>query len=338
MTPADKPLALTFGDPAGIGPDITLLAFEERFRTPIPPFVLLGDPDVLAERARALGLGVKIKTIGDASAAPPVFAIALPVLPISVAARVVAGHPDPANAAAVEQSIERSVALVQGGAASAVVTNPISKATLIRAGFGFPGHTEFLAALAGREASDAVMMLAGEGLKVVPVTIHIPLKDVMGALSTERILKTLEITARDVARYFGLARPRIAVTGLNPHAGEDGTIGREESETIVPAIEAARRLGLEVTGPHPADTLFHAEARKDYDVVVAMYHDQALIPVKTLAFDTGVNVTLGLPFVRTSPDHGTAFALAGTGRASPRSLIEALRLADTMRRNADAAP
>jgi 4-hydroxythreonine-4-phosphate dehydrogenase len=260
------------------------------------------------------------------------------VLPISVAARVVAGHPDPANAAAVEQSIERSVALVQGGAASAVVTYPISKATLIRAGFGFPGHTEFLAALAGREASDAVMMLAGEGLKVVPVTIHIPLKDVMGALSTERILKTLEITARDVARYFGLARPRIAVTGLNPHAGEDGTIGREESETIVPAIEAARRQGIDVTGPYPADTLFHAEARKAYDVAVAMYHDQALIPVKTLAFDTGVNVTLGLAFVRTSPDHGTAFALAGTGRASPRSLIEALRLADTMRRNADAAP
>ena len=219
-----------------------------------------------------------------------------------------------------------------------MVTNPISKAILARAGFGFPGHTEFLAALAGREASDAVMMLVGEGLKVVPVTIHVPLKDVMGALSTERILKTLEITARDVARYFGLARPRIAVTGLNPHAGEDGTMGREEIETIVPAIEAARRQGLDVSGPYPADTLFHAEARKTYDVAVAMYHDQALIPVKTLAFDTGVNVTLGLPFVRTSPDHGTAFPLAGTGRASPRSLIEALRLADTMQRNADAAP
>ena len=199
------------------------------------------------------------------------------------------------------------MALVQSGAASAVVTNPISKATLASAGFGFPGHTEFLAALAGREASDAVMMLVGEGLKVVPVTIHIPLKDVIGALSTERILKTLEITARDVARYFGLARPRIAVTGLNPHAGEDGIMGREEIETIVPAIAAAQRQGLDVTGPYPADTLFHAEARKSYDVAVAMYHDQALIPVKTLAFDTGVNVTLGLPFVRTSPDHGTAF-------------------------------
>jgi 4-hydroxythreonine-4-phosphate dehydrogenase len=338
MTRADRPLALTLGDPAGIGPDITLLAFEARFRTPIPPFVLLGDPDVLAGRARALGLGVKIKAIADASAALPVFAIALPVLPISVGAPVVTGRPVPANAGAIQQSIEQAVQLVQSGAASAVVTNPISKVTLASAGFGFPGHTEFLAALAGREASDAVMMLVGEGLKVVPVTIHMSLMDVMGALSTERILKTLEITARDVARYFGLARPRIAVTGLNPHAGEDGTMGREEIETIVPAIEAARRLGLDVSGPYPADTLFHAEARKSYDVAVAMYHDQALIPVKTLAFDTGVNVTLGLPFVRTSPDHGTAFALAGTGRASPRSLIEALRLADTMRRNADAAP
>jgi 4-hydroxythreonine-4-phosphate dehydrogenase len=267
-----------------------------------------------------------------------VFAIALPVLPISVAARVVAGHPDPANAAIVQQSIERSVALVQSGEASAVVTNPISKAILARAGFGLPGHTEFLAALAGREASDAVMMLVGEGLRVVPVTIHIPLKDVMRALSTERILKTLVITARDAARYFGVARPRIVVTGINPHAGEDGTMGREEIEMIVPAIEAARRQGLDVSGPYSADTLFHAEARKSYDVAVAMYHDQALIPVKTLAFDTGVNVTLGLPFVRTSPDHGTAFPLAGTGRASPRSLIEALRLADTMQRNADAAP
>jgi 4-hydroxythreonine-4-phosphate dehydrogenase len=338
MTCARKPLALTLGDPAGIGPDITLLAFEARHTRPIPPFVLVGDPDVLAERARALGLAVKIEPVGDVAAAPSVFAGSLPVLPASVARPVVAGRPDPANAAAVQQSIEQAVALVSDGVASAVVTNPISKATLTRAGFGFPGHTEFLAKLAGRETSDAVMMLVGEDLKVVPVTIHLPLKDVMGALATERIVKTLEITARDVARYCSMARPRIAVTGLNPHAGEDGTMGREEIEMIVPAIETARHQGLDVTGPYPADTMFHAEARKTYDVAVAMYHDQALIPVKTLAFDTGINVTLGLPFVRTSPDHGTAFALAGSGRASPRSLIEALRLADTMRRNAEAAP
>jgi 4-hydroxythreonine-4-phosphate dehydrogenase len=338
MTRADKPLALTLGDPAGIGPDITLLAWQARRSTSIPPFVLLGDPGVLAERARTLGLAVRIEQVGDVAAAPSLFADALPVLPLPGAEPVVAGNPDPANAPIIRQSIERSVELVQSGVASAVVTNPISKATLARAGFGFPGHTEFLAALAGREAIDAVMMLVGEDLKVVPVTIHLPLKDVIGALSTQRILKTIEITARDVARYFGVARPRIAVTGLNPHAGEDGTMGREEIEMIVPAIEAARQQGLDVSGPYPADTLFHADARKTYDVAVAMYHDQALIPVKTLAFDTGVNVTLGLPFVRTSPDHGTAFPLAGTGRASPLSLIEALRLADTMRRNADAAP
>jgi 4-hydroxythreonine-4-phosphate dehydrogenase len=338
MDSAERPLALTLGDPAGIGPDITLLAFQARLSTTVPSFLLLGDPDVLAKRARTLGLAVKIEPLGDACAAPSLFAEALPVLPVRVAGNVVAGRPDSAAAGAVQQSIEQAVALVRGGKASAVVTNPISKAVLARAGFVFPGHTEFLAALAGRESSDAVMMLVGGDLKVVPVTIHIPLKEVMGALTEARIVKTLLTTAHDLARYFGVARPRIAVTGLNPHAGEGGTMGREEIDVILPAIEAARRQGLDVTGPHSADTLFHAEARKTYDVAVAMYHDQALIPVKTLAFDTGVNVTLGLPFVRTSPDHGTAFALAGTGKASPRSLIEALRLANTMRRHAEPKP
>jgi len=197
------------------------------------------------------------------------------------------------------------------------------------------GHTEFLATLAGLDPSDAVMMLAADDLRVVPVTIHIPLKDVPAALSEALILKTLLTTARDLSRYFGLTQPRIAVTGLNPHAGEDGTLGREETDIIVPAIEAARRQGLDVTGPHPADALFHGEARRTYDVAVAMYHDQALVPFKTLAFDTGVNVTLGLPFLRTSPDHGTAFALAGTGKARPRSLIEALRLAESMHARAE---
>jgi 4-hydroxythreonine-4-phosphate dehydrogenase len=285
-----------------------------------------------------LGLNVAIEALGDVADAPSVFADALPVLPISVDGPVVAGHPDPAAAPAVLQSIERAVSLVRDGAASAAVTNPISKATLTRAGFGFPGHTEFLAVLSGRNTSDAVMMLVGGGLRVVPVTIHMPLKTVIGALTEARILATLKITARDVARFFGLPRPRIAVTGLNPHAGEQGTMGSEEIDIIAPAVEAARREGLDVSGPYPADTMFHADARRTYDVAVAMYHDQALIPVKTLAFDTGVNVTLGLPFVRTSPDHGTAFALAGTGKASPRSLIEALRLAETMARNAGTAP
>ena len=340
MTRAAKPLALTFGDPAGIGPDIALLAWSARQSEDgkLPPFVLLGDPGVLTERARALGLAVKIEAIGEVSATAAIFADALPVLPMTVARPVVAGRADPENAAVVQQSIEQAVALVRKGAASAVVTNPISKATLTRAGFGFPGHTEFLAALARREASDAVMMLVGDDLKVVPVTIHLPLNEVMGVLTKERILKTLEITARDVARYFGRVHPRIAVTGLNPHAGEEGTMGREEIDVIAPAIEAARRLGIDATGPYPADTLFHAEARKTYDVAVAMYHDQALIPVKTLAFDTGVNVTLGLPFVRTSPDHGTAFPLAGTGKANPKSLIAALRLAESMAQKAEEKP
>jgi 4-hydroxythreonine-4-phosphate dehydrogenase len=334
MDRTERPLALTLGDPAGIGPDITLLAFQARLAERMPPFVLLGDPEVLAARAHILGLAVAIEAIGEPAVATRLFAKALPVLPIAVAGDVVFGRPDPAAAPAIQQSIERALALVREGAASAIVTNPISKAVLYRAGFPFPGHTEFLARLAGREASDAVMMLVAADLKVVPVTIHIPLKEVINALTQSLIIKTLATTARDLTRYFGVARPRIAVTGLNPHAGEDGGMGREEIDIIIPAIAAARAQGLDVTGPYPADTLFHAEARATYDAAVAMYHDQALIPFKTLAFDTGVNTTLGLPFVRTSPDHGTAFALAGTGKASPRSLIEALRLADAMQARA----
>lgn len=335
MTRAVKPLALTLGDPAGIGPDISLLAFAARKVEPVPPFVLLGDPDVLTARADALGLDTSIEVIEHPSAAPALFPEALPVLPIAVASTVVAGHPSEAASSAIKQSIERAVAFALDGAASAVVTNPISKAVLYRSGFPFPGHTEFLATLAGLDPSDAVMMLAADDLKVVPVTIHIPLKAVPVALSEALILETLLTTARGLSRYFGLAKPRIAVTGLNPHAGEDGTLGQEETDIITPAIDAARRQGLDVTGPHPADALFHGEARRTYDVAVAMYHDQALVPFKTLAFDTGVNVTLGLPFVRTSPDHGTAFALAGTGKARPRSLIEALRLAESMHARAE---
>jgi 4-hydroxythreonine-4-phosphate dehydrogenase len=332
----ERPLALTLGDPAGIGPDITLLAYAARLMEAIPPFLWIGDPDILAARAEALGLAVPIARVDDPVIAVERFAEELPVLPIPVPGPVVAGRPDPAASAAIQASIERAVALVRAGEASAVVTNPISKAGLTRTGFAFPGHTEFLAHLAGAPAS-AVMMLAGGGLRVVPVTIHLALKDVPGALSQALILDTLMTTARGLARHFGLAKPRIAVTGLNPHAGEDGTMGSEETDIIIPAIAAARAKGLDVTGPYPADTLFHQGARKGYDVAVAMYHDQALIPLKTLAFDEGVNVTLGLPFVRTSPDHGTAFDLAGTGDSSPRSLIEALRLAEAMQARARGA-
>ena len=327
----DLPLALTLGDPAGIGPDLALAAWWARDVEYIPPFVFLGDPDLMAARAEQLGVSIPITVIDKPSDAERRFPEALPVLPITVAGKVVAGRSDNAAMPAVIQSIERAVELVQAGEASAVVTNPVNKAALYRSGFAFPGHTEFLAALGRREAPIApVMMLVAKDLRVVPTTIHIPLKHVPITLTKDLILSTIMTTAAGLKKYFALANPHIAVTGLNPHAGEEGNMGREEIDIIVPAIERARRKGVTVTGPHSADTLFHADARKAYNAVVAMYHDQALIPVKTLGFDEGVNVTLGLPFIRTSPDHGTAFALAGTGNASPRSLIEALRLADKM--------
>ncbi|MCJ7597126.1 MAG: 4-hydroxythreonine-4-phosphate dehydrogenase PdxA [Methyloceanibacter sp.] len=330
----DIPLALTLGDPAGIGPDLALAAWWARDVEYIPLFVFLGDPDLLAARAEQLGVSIPIAVIDKPSEAERRFAEALPVLPITVAGKVVPGRSDKAAMPAVIQSIERAVELVQAGEASAVVTNPVSKAALYRSGFAFPGHTEFLATLGRRETPAAptapVMMLVAKDLRVVPTTIHIPLKHVPITLTQDLILSTIMTTAAGLKKYFALANPHIAVTGLNPHAGEEGNMGREEIDIIVPAIERARRKGITVTGPHSADTLFHAEARKAYNAVVTMYHDQALIPVKTLGFDEGVNVTLGLPFVRTSPDHGTAFQLAGTGNASPRSLIEALRLADKM--------
>jgi 4-hydroxythreonine-4-phosphate dehydrogenase len=334
---AERLLALTLGDPAGIGPDITLLAWLARKHELIPPFVLVGDPAVLEARATALGLSVPIREADDASAGLGLFPEALPVLPVKVAGTVIAGQPDQAAKQAVEQSIAHAVGLVQQGSARAVVTNPVSKSMLYRAGFAFPGHTEYLAALAAGDGRPVlpVMMLASGSLKVVPVTIHIPLKEVPLALTKELILVTIETTARDLGRFFGLKQVRLAVSGLNPHAGEDGNLGREEFDIIEPAVEAARAKGLDVTGPHPADTLFSAGARSTYDVAICMYHDQALVPFKTLAFEEGVNVTLGLPFVRTSPDHGTAFAIAGTGGANPKSLIEALRLADAMSRTAE---
>ena len=334
---SDAPLALTLGDPAGIGPDITLLAFAARNGEAIPPFVLLGDADVLAARAEALGLSVPIVSVATAREAADRFAEALPVLPIDVAAPVTAGRPDIAAMPAVKQSIERAVDLVRKGEARAVVTNPVSKSLLYQAGFTFPGHTEYLADLAGGDAGPPlpVMMLVAGPFKVVPITIHIPLKDVPHALTRELILETIKITNEDLRRFFGYVRPRLAVSGLNPHAGEDGSLGTEEIDIIAPAIAAARAEGIDVTGPYPADTLFHAAARERYDAALCMYHDQALVPFKTLAFEEGVNVTLGLPFVRTSPDHGTAFDIAGTGQANPRSLIEALRLADAMSRTAE---
>jgi 4-hydroxythreonine-4-phosphate dehydrogenase len=338
MAVAERPLALTLGDPAGIGPDISLLAWTARTEAAIPPFVLIGDADVLAGRARALGLAIPLVEISEPDAAAALFARALPVLPVASPGPVVAGRPGQAAVQTITQSIERAVSLVQQGAARAVVTNPIAKAVLYGAGFPFPGHTEYLAALASAAGRPfhPVMMLVSPQLKVVPATIHVPLKDVPHLLTKDLILATIEIAARDLGRYFGLERPRLAVSGLNPHSGEDGGLGREEIDIIAPAIDAARAKGLDVTGPHPADTLFHQAARATYDAAICMYHDQALVPFKTLAFEEGVNVTLGLPFIRTSPDHGTAFGIAGTGQANPRSLIEALRLAAAMHERAEA--
>jgi 4-hydroxythreonine-4-phosphate dehydrogenase len=338
MASAERPLALTIGDPAGIGPDITLCAWSARAREAVPSFVLIGDPAVLSARARALGLDVPIAELSAIEAGPSQFQRALPVLPIAGEGEIVAGRPDRCTAPLVTQSIERAVGLLQQGAARAVVTNPIAKAVLYGAGFTFPGHTEYLAALASPEGQPLhpVMMLAGPSLRVVPVTIHVPLKEVPGLLTRELIVKTIAIVAESLERYFGVKRPRLAVSGLNPHAGEAGSLGREETETIAPAIEEARAMGLDVAGPYPADTMFHEAARATYDAAICMYHDQALAPFKTLAFEEGVNVTLGLPFIRTSPDHGTAFDLAGTGKARPRSLIEALRMASAMSTRAEA--
>jgi 4-hydroxythreonine-4-phosphate dehydrogenase len=272
----------------------------------------------------------------DAAAA---FRNALPVVEIGVAVTAEPGRPDASSAPAAIAAIRRAVADVGAGIASALVTNPIAKNVLYRSGFAEPGHTEYLAKLAEAQtgtAVRAVMMLWAPELAVVPVTIHLPLKDVVGRLSTDLIVETGRIVARDLGQRFGIARPRLAVAGLNPHAGEDGALGEEDRDVVAPAVERLIAAGIDARGPLPADTLFHAAARATYDAALAMYHDQALIPIKTLAFEHAVNVTLGLPFVRTSPDHGTAFDIAGTGRANPASLIAALRLAARLTAKADA--
>jgi 4-hydroxythreonine-4-phosphate dehydrogenase len=337
------PIALTCGDPAGIGPDITLQSWLRRESEGLPSFVLLGDPEHLAKRAREMDLAVPIVAVGDPGEAERAFADSLPVLPVPLPCPVEAGRPEPVAAPAVKLSIERAVALAMSGDVSAVVTNPIAKHIMAAAGFPYPGHTEFLGALARDHGEDAspVMMLASDELRVVLVTIHEPLAAVPGLLTGERIIDTVRVAVRGLQRWFGIPAPRLAMTGLNPHAGENGLIGTEERTIIAPAIAALRGEGFQVTGPHPADTMFHARARQAYDAAVTMYHDQALIPLKTLAFDEGVNVTLGLPFIRTSPDHGTAFDIAGTLKARPDSLIAALRLAAKMADNdthAAAAP
>jgi 4-hydroxythreonine-4-phosphate dehydrogenase len=322
------PLALTQGDPSGIGPEIALKAWREM-RDRDAPFFVLGDPAHFERVSHALGLDVPVR-ITSAEDAERAFAEALPIVPLQARVIGAPGRPSASDAAATIEAIERAVTMVAEGSASAVVTNPIAKEALYDAGFRHPGHTEFLGELALRHFGQAVhpvMMLWSPQLAVVPATIHIPLAQVPSRLTRELLVETAQILVKDMRQRFGIAAPRLVFCGLNPHAGEGGSIGREEIETIAPAIAELRRDGLNVSGPFPADTLFHAAARAGYNVVIAMYHDQALIPIKTLAFDSAVNVTLGLPFVRTSPDHGTAFDIAGSGRANPASLIAAIKLA-----------
>ncbi len=326
---AKAPLAVTMGEPAGVGGELSLKAWQAR-HSGSRPFFVLDDPDRLADLARRLEMDVRLQEISDPREAASAFSSALPVLAVRLHVPSTPGRPDVANAAATIEAIERAVRFAQEGLVAGIVTNPIQKKTLQDAGFRHPGHTEFLAELAG--GVEVAMMLACPQLRVVPVTIHLSLAEAVRALQAETIVRAGRITTLGLRTLFGIERPRLAVAALNPHAGEQGAMGDEERRIIVPAIEALRREGIEASGPAPADTLFHAAARPAYDVALCMYHDQALIPIKTIDFAGGVNVTLGLPFVRTSPDHGTALDIAGTGRADPTSLLAAIDMADDMAR------
>ncbi len=314
------PLALTMGDPAGIGGELTVRAWQALHRDG-PCFVALDDPQRLS--------GIPVVEVTSPSAAPEIFPNALPVLPIRLAALPQPGCPDKANAKAVLESIERAASLCLSGETSGMVTNPINKAALYAAGFVYPGHTEFLASLTGAEGKQ-IMMLASPDLRVVPVTVHASLRNSIGMLTTDAIVVAARTTAAALRREFGIAHPRLAVAGLNPHAGEQGALGDEETTIIAPALATLRAEGIDVSGPWPPDTMFTRTARARYDAAICMYHDQALIPLKTLDMDHGVNVTLGLPIVRTSPDHGTAYDIAGKGIADPSSLIAAIELAATL--------
>jgi 4-hydroxythreonine-4-phosphate dehydrogenase len=325
---AAAPLVLTCGEPAGVAPDITAQAWRALRSEPSSVFFLLGDAGYWRDR----NPGLPVEAISTPEDAEGAFATALPVLHRPLARHPRAGTIAPETARQVIAAIDEAVDMAMARSVSGIVTNPIQKEALYAAGFRHQGHTDYLASLSARHGHPVqeVMMLVAGDLRAIPVTVHIPLKDVPSQLTKEAILGQARVTARDLRRYFGLAAPRLAFTGLNPHAGENGAMGREEIDIIRPALEELRREGLDVLGPLPADTAFHAEARAQYDAILCMYHDQALIPVKTLDFHGGINVSLGLPFIRTSPDHGTALGIAGRGSANPRSLIAAIRLAAQM--------
>lgn len=326
------PLALTMGDPSGIGLDLTISAWKMRDQLSLPEFLFIGDKDALLSRAKLLGHDIDVITC-EANQVSTHFNQGIPCLHIPCAKDVTVGEPTKDNAQAIIASVEKAVELTNAGITSGVVTNPISKAVLYDAGFQHPGHTEFLAELAkapNGEVPLPVMMLAGPELRAVPVTIHIPLMQVMNHLTTDLIIRTCEITYSDLIHRFGVTNPKLAISGLNPHAGENGALGHEDAEIIMPAVAALKAKGIDVVGPLPADTMFHEDARKNYDVAICMYHDQALIPAKALGFHDAVNATLGLPFIRTSPDHGTAFPIAGKNIARHDSLVAALKMAAGM--------
>ena len=328
------PLALTMGDPAGIGGEIAVAAWRGRHCADgaLPPFLVIDDP----ARLGAIAAPDRVIAVADPAEAASAFGDALPVLPLRLAVPSRPGVREPANARATLESIDRAVALARDGRVAGMVTGPVTKRLLQEgAGFAFPGHTEYLAHLGGVRRT--VMMLVAPGLRVVPVTIHVPLVEVARQLTAELVVETARIVHASLVRDFGIAHPRLAVSGLNPHAGEGGMLGREEIEVIAPALDVLRDEGMAIEGPMPADTMFHPGARARYDAALTMFHDQGLVAIKTLDFARGVNVTLGLPFIRTSPDHGTAYDIAGTGQADPTSLIEAIRLAGAMARARAAA-
>ena len=315
-------LAIAMGDPAGVGPEIIAKSWVVRTLRSLPPFAMVGDAGAVARVWEG-----PIEVIDDIAEAPVVFDRALPVLAVEPAGDVVPGTATVSGARAALSALECAITLAQRGAAKALVTGPVSKAQLYGIGFNQPGQTEFVAERCGVAAEDAVMMLAGPSLRVVPLTAHVPLAAVPSLLSIDLLVTKARTTATALRRDFGIAAPRLAFAGFNPHAGESGTIGREEIDILEPAIAQLRAEGIDATGPFAADTLFHARARKHYDAALCCYHDQALVPIKTLHFDEGVNMTLGLPIVRTSPDHGTAFNLAGSDRAHPGAMIAAIAMA-----------
>ncbi len=327
LNTAQGPIAITMGEPAGVGGEILLKAWTQRAEFDLPPFFAVDDPERLEVLADTLGMAVPIAVIDGPNDAANAFDRALPVVPNALLKPVKMGSPDQANTDAVVGSIRKAVAFASEGLASAVVTNPIHKAVLYKGGFTSPGHTEFLGELTKTSAAP-VMMLACPGLRVVPVSIHIPLTDAVSGLNTDTIVAIGKSCAKGLRDDFGIEAPRIAVAGLNPHAGEGGTLGGEDDAIVAPAVDKMQASGIDATGPHSPDAMFHDEARATYDLALCMYHDQALIPLKTLNFRQAINVTLGLPIIRTSPGHGVALQIAGSGQAHADSLIAAITAAD----------